>query len=164
MIEQWRPIMGFPNYEVSNHGYVRNTKFNRAICVNKNGRYFVVGLHKNGNRYWRHVHALVIETFGGSNINNFEINHIDGNKGNNNINNLEYVSRSDNMKHAYQMNLKKPSGPYPIRKIVINETNQVFDNIHECARFIGGDYSTIAKCLKGYHTQHKGYTFRYYEE
>lgn len=32
MIKQWRPIMGFPNYEVSNHGYVRNTKFNRAIC------------------------------------------------------------------------------------------------------------------------------------
>lgn len=164
MIERWLPIQGFPNYEISNYGNIKNIKSNRDMSIINGGKYPTIGLHKNGNRYWYHIHVLVMETFYGPNIHGLEINHIDGNKRNNNINNLEYVSRSDNMKHAYRMNLKKPSGPHPIRKMSINEINQTFDNIHECARFIGGDYSTIAKCLKGYHKQHKGYTFKYCEE
>jgi len=159
--EIWAPIVDFIDYEISNFGRVRHIRFNRQLAINNSDRYSLVGLHKNGIRYWKYIHRLVIEAFDGPISIDKEINHIDGNKQNNMLSNLECISRSENMKHAYKNNLKQPSGPHPIQEIIIIETGVKYSNIHECARSIDGDPSTIAKCLKGYYPSHKGYTFKY---
>lgn len=52
------------------------------------------------------VHDLVAVTFLGPKPSGYDVNHIDGNKKNNRIENLEYCSRSDNMKHAYRLGLR----------------------------------------------------------
>lgn len=109
-------------YEVSSLGEVRSVKIKdgttrtlkattRKTCKEDKTGYFVVGFKvgpkKNCTRY---VHRLVMESFGGSAPGvSYEVNHIDGNKLNNNISNLEWVTRSQNMKEAYRLGLIKKS-------------------------------------------------------
>lgn len=104
--ERWEVIAQFPDYEVSNYGQVRrlwkeHTRLKKTR-LNQDG-YEIVHLSKDGANKHRAVHRLVAMAF----INNPndlpEVNHIDGNKENNCANNLEWVSRSENMKHAYSI-------------------------------------------------------------
>lgn len=104
--EQWRGIATYPNYEVSNHGRVRrmwkhhtNLKKTR---LNRFG-YEVVHLSKDGTNKHFPIHRLVAMAFVDNPNNLPEVNHIDGNKENNCAGNLEWVSRSENMKHAYSI-------------------------------------------------------------
>ena len=104
--EQWKLIAEFPDYEVSNCGKVRrvwksHTKL-KATRLNKFG-YEVVHLGLNGINRHRAVHRLVAKAFVDNPNNLLEVNHKDGNKENNCADNLEWVSRSENMKHAYSI-------------------------------------------------------------
>lgn len=73
--------------------------------------YITVSLRKNGKDKRYKVHRLVAEHFIPNPDNLPQVNHKDGNKHNNNINNLEWVSQSDNMKHAYENGLQFSSKP-----------------------------------------------------
>jgi hypothetical protein len=53
--------------------------------------------------------------------------------------------------------------PVP-KKVVIIETNQIFASVRACAKFIGGDYSAVYRCLRGDRGSHMGFTFEYVEE
>lgn len=109
--EEWRPIVGFEGwYSVSNLGRIRreNGISNRTKpgfilknFLNSQG-YPRVDLHVNGRRYSRQVHQLVALTFIGPCPHGKEINHIDSNRDNPNLLNLEYVTRSENTLHAYR--------------------------------------------------------------
>lgn len=96
-------------YEVSNLGNIRNskTKFLRNQNLLKTGYYFVNGsLGCKEKKITFRVHKAVAETFI-DNPNNFPIvNHKDGNKLNNHVDNLEWCTYSKNTKHAYDNNLK----------------------------------------------------------
>jgi hypothetical protein len=113
MIEEWKKIPGFNNvYSVSNKGRVRRDIHNRNIIKKKEisqtfsnkGRMFVKlvnnGVYKNFL-----VHRLVLLAFVGECPSNMEVNHIDGNGVNNCVENLEYLTRSDNAKHAVRTGL-----------------------------------------------------------
>jgi len=115
MEEIWKRIKDFEDYEVSNQGRVKSfKKWNgtnvRILKPRKNSRgYLYVILCKNRKRYTKKIHRLVLETFKPiENLNKLECNHIDGNKENNYIENLEWVTKSENEKHAYRIGLKKP--------------------------------------------------------
>lgn len=165
--EIWLSIKDFPDYEISNEGRVRHVRFNRLLTIGRNSEYPIIGLHKNGKRYWKAIHRLVAETFYDvDQPDGVEVNHSDGNKQNTHISNFEWITKSENVKHAYRIGLKQPSGPYQIRKIRIVETGQIFNNAHDCACYINGDFSTICKCLhvKYRNQSHKGYHFEYYED
>ena len=102
--EQWKVIEEFPNYEVSNYAEVRrvwkkHTKLKKTR-LNKFG-YEIVHLSRNGENKHRSIHRLVAMAFIDNPDNLPEVNHIDSNKQNNRIDNLEWVTRSENMKHAY---------------------------------------------------------------
>jgi len=110
-LERWINIAdGF--YAVSNLGNVKRIKPGRRATVGKilkpqfGGRYYHVrlGLGKLGIKM-RTIHSLVAEAFLGLRPEGFQINHKDGNKLNNNIDNLEYITHAKNAEHAALMGL-----------------------------------------------------------
>ena len=119
------------NYQISNFGNLRNKKTNKIlkININKDGYcYCVVSL---GNRKLKKaikIHRAVAEKFI-ENLNDYnEINHIDGNKLNNYVNNLEWCNHSQNMIHAYKSELLKQSRECHKTKLTNSDINFIINN------------------------------------
>jgi hypothetical protein len=108
--ESWKKIKEFPDYVMSDFGRIYSELSGKLLSpwLNPNG-YFKVDLRKNGKSNNKYVHRLVLEAFDRPCPDGKQCNHIDGNKQNNCIANLEWVSRSENMKHAFKMGLKMPT-------------------------------------------------------
>ena len=113
--EQWKPIQEFNGeYEVSNLGRVRSMKRYKGVVgrimpqtIQRTG-YYAVTFHMNNKAYCRKVHRLVIEAFTPNPDNLPTINHIDGNKLNNHVSNLEWCTYQENMQHAVRTGLTHP--------------------------------------------------------
>lgn len=156
-MELWLKIGEFPNYEISSNGRVRNSKTSRILKTNVNERgYDCVCLHDKGRQYNKRVHRLVADTFYDGDHQGLDVNHRDGDKLNNHISNLEFCTRSENVQHAFNNGLKKPSRQIKIR---IVETGEVFNSIRECGRALGCNQSDICKCLNGGQKTCAGYHF-----
>lgn len=122
MTEQWKEIEDFPNYMISDKGRVWSktrvihhkdrTKIAKGKilknALNSCG-YFVVVLCTDGKTKTQLIHRLIAEHFIDNSLNKKCVNHIDGNKTNNKLSNLEWVTYSENNKHAYSTKLKLPS-------------------------------------------------------
>jgi hypothetical protein len=97
MIEEWRHIIDYPNYEVSNTGKVKSLKRNIILKPFPDSwGYPTVTLRNNGMRRDPKVHILVAESFMPSKPEGIQIDHIDRNKQNNCVNNLRYCTQSEN--------------------------------------------------------------------
>lgn len=110
-----KTIEGFENYLIYEDGRVKNINTNYFLrgTIRLHG-YLVYRLSKEGKKYQFYAHRLVAETFI-DNPNDFNIvNHKDGNKLNNCVENLEWCSQSDNMRHAYKKKLISKRGPKSI--------------------------------------------------
>ena len=127
MQETWKDIKGYEGlYQVSNLGKIKSLKKEvnfysglykevkkrkykeRIINLKKTNRgYTNITLYKNGIRKHFNVHRLVADTFILNPNNLSEVNHKDGNKENNSINNLEWVTNMENMQHAIRNNLTR---------------------------------------------------------
>ena len=113
--EQWKPIQEFNGeYEVSNLGRVRSMKRYYGMVgrimpqtIQRTG-YYAVTFHMNNKAYCRKVHRLVIEAFTQNPDSLPCINHIDGNKLNNHVSNLEWCTYQHNMQHAVRTGLTHP--------------------------------------------------------
>ena len=160
MTEVWKNINDFPNYEVSNLGRVRNEASKRILkdAIDSSTGYFKVSLQKNGKGHTKSVHRLVAETFLGLPSNSdMQVNHIDGNKSNNAVDNLEWVTKSENEKHAYENGLKIPKKDGLSVRIV--ETGEEFSSMSECARKLGTREHSISECVNGIRKSHRGLHF-----
>ena len=96
------------DYFVSSNGDVYSTKRNnmyKMTPTRSTRGYVKVRLSINGKVYNRHIHRMVAETFIPNLENKPEVNHIDGNKKNNCVTNLEWVTRKENADHAYNTGL-----------------------------------------------------------
>ncbi len=162
-IEIWIPLKDFPLYEVNQYGEVRNRKTKHIKKPHRdNWGYHQVKLSqgKRNSARSKTVHRLVADAFYDGDHSGLQVNHIDGNKTNNHISNLEFVTGSRNVKHAYDTGIRKPSGGRgPIRKVRIVETGLVFDNMAECARFVNGDSGNISRCVRDPYRTYKGYHY-----
>ena len=156
----WTAIPKNHNFEITPQGDVRNRKTGHVLRggINSSG-YRTVHLKKYETEF---VHRLVAETF----IPNDDpevkkdVNHIDGNKLNNDVSNLEWVSRSENVRLAYAMGLNRPSGGgYNKRAVRIVETGETFPSQEACAHAIGGSIAGVSMVLNGKRNKHKGYHF-----
>lgn len=166
MNEIWKDIEEFKgNYQVSNTGRVRRIKdYSNQYATWNNGYkiltarkhsngYLRVMLSINGKHYDRYIHRLVAQTFIDNPNNYAEINHIDGNKKNNRIENLEWCNRSHNNKHAYQIGLHTLNGCYgkkkPVAKIDIRTDIilDIYESVECAAKAVGlKSYSNISAC------------------
>lgn len=120
--EQWKAIPGFKHYEISNLGRVRKISYLRTwVCKNIGYHQLQlfetdgcgqrrVGSNDKGKAKKMTLHRLLAEAFVPNPHELPCVNHKDGNKLNNAIDNLEWCSYSDNLKHAYQSGLRKPGG------------------------------------------------------
>ena len=109
--EIWTSIKDFSNYFVSNIGNVESKKQScrkrlKPFKIPKG--YLIVRLRKDGKQYTKLIHRLVLEAFVGPCPDGHETNHKDGNKQNNQLENLEWVTSSDNYAHAYRTGLQRP--------------------------------------------------------
>lgn len=190
MKEVWRDIKGYEGlYQVSNMGNVKSLE---KYIVNKNQKlqfynehilkpniamgYLKVTLSKGNKQHTLRVHILVAQTFIPNPNNKCEVNHKDGNKLNNCVNNLEWCSRSENEKHAYRLGLAKPSlkqksavakyatehysksiMQYDMNGNFIKEWESMADIYRKC----GINQSLICKCCKHQRKSTHNYIWRY---
>lgn len=125
--EEWRPVPGFPGYEVSDEGrvasYLRRNRLVLALMVKSNG-YVSVNLARSRRRVTCTVHSLVAEAFIGPRPPGQEVRHLDGDPHNNRVSNLRWGTRSQNeldkVRHGTHHNARKthcPAGhPYGPRR------------------------------------------------
>lgn len=104
---RWKTVDEFPNYEVSDTGFVRNCETGVFFSPSLAGKgYPHVKLSANGKVYGRYVHRLVAGAFIGSVRGHArQVNHKDGVKTHNHVDNLEIVSPRENYRHAIALGL-----------------------------------------------------------
>lgn len=161
-MSEWKPIPSLLNqYEASDAGEIRSVRRRstrgRVIkpYINKrNGYAYIVASVNNTQKTYR-VHRLVAEAFLGES-NGAQVNHIDGNKQNNAVSNLEYCTQSENMRHAFRIGLEKPRGV----KIINCGTHEVFNSYAEAARSVGGvKSSSVQRVCDGIRSHYRGNRF-----
>lgn len=145
--EIWRPVKGYEvHYEISNLGNVLS-KGNFKNCkggfkpkriikpiTHKQG-YLVVRLYADGKQKNHFVHRLIVIAFIPNPLNKKFVNHKDGNKQNNAIDNLEWCTRSENNIHAYKNNLNKMCKRISVKNKSTNEITKHY-SYAEASRYI----------------------------
>ena len=101
MVETYKKIEGIENYSVSDFGNVRNDKTGRILKpgVNSTG-YYTVSLTQDKRKATRKIHRLVARAFLLNPDNKPQVDHIDNNQLNNNLNNIRWVTLSENMQNT----------------------------------------------------------------
>jgi len=129
--EEWKAIEYGAIYEISNYGQVRNKITGKLLKPLLLSGYMVITLKMNNKKTITKIHRLVATRFL-TRINETHIvNHKDGNKLNNHVENLEWVSPSENVKHAYRIGLNKGKKnkvyQYTLDNVFIREYNSPID-------------------------------------
>lgn len=167
MNEVWKKIDGFNgNYEVSCFGNVRSKPRKATkgglmkLHLLKRNDYYKVRLtnpNTKKNKYYS-VHRLVAQAFIPNKNNLPQVNHKNGNKHDNNVFNLEWVTCQQNIQHAYKKGLHK------VRKVVQikdGEIVKVFDNCYRASVETGINYTSIYHCLHQRQLTAGGYDWYY---
>lgn len=162
--EIWIPIKEYEDYLISDRGRVRSLKWNKDILLKPslaNGYYKVV-LSKNNKQKDFLIAYLVYFNFveNANIIDGFVIDHIDGNKLNNELVNLRYISRSENViASLYEQNSYSS-----LRKVACYKEGilvKTFNSCKEAGRELKLDPSSISKVCRGVYTNTHNYVFRY---
>lgn len=159
--EVWKTILEYPCYRISNMGRVMKDMPNYKIILRPwvVSGYYTVNLNKEGSSESVAVHRLVASYFVEKDENRDFVNHKDGNKLNNSAYNLEWVTPSENMIHAYRNGLCKvdrqrlrKSGLLGTKKVSIRvhvpEIDTKFDSILQCSKKLRLSYDKIQSCMK----------------
>lgn len=165
-MEEWRNIKSFKNYQVSSHG---NVKRKQSQTIHKDGKitthkerllkqqknhkgYKVITISSSGNKKTLLVHRLVMSAF--NPIKKYmEVNHLDGIKDNNNIENLEWSTPSQNQKHAYNIGLKfakkgEKNGMSKLTWIKVNEIRRLYKTGNYKRYELADKYKVSLSCVK----------------
>lgn len=161
----WRPVRDYEDlYEVSNDGRVRNIQTKRELSMHDNGYgYMTVLFSRKGRYFHKKIHRLVAEAFIPNSCGHRYVNHIDENKSNNKVNNLEWCTASHNVNHGTRnrrvaQKLAKPVVQFDGKIFV------VWDSIIEASRKTGVNNSHISSCCKGERKTAGGYKWRYFRD
>lgn len=149
--EIWKPIEGFENYEVSNMGNVKNVKIQKQISLNIKNGYKYAGICDNKNRYSKRINILVANTFliNDDPEKKIYVNHKDGDKLNNKVDNLEYITPSNNVKHAVSTGLLESQARKIIQLDKEGNLIKTYDSIISASIETGIDDGSICKVCKG---------------
>jgi len=191
-MEIWKDIKGYENsYQISNcgrvmskerniqridkRGYSYSYKRRGKILKNiehENG-YSKVTIHNNSTyRKQVNVHRIVAEHFIENPHNKAQVNHIDGNKHNPRVENLEWATPSENSIHAYDTGLSNAIRLYgkdnnrsrKVIQILDDGTRKIWDCASDAVREFGFDSGGITNCCQGKYKTHHGFKWEYYED
>lgn len=173
---QWKDIEGYEGlYKISNSGDVLSVKryknnHNALQLVNEklktthisNSGYYYVILWKDNKSYMVSIHRLVAKHFIPNPENKPQVNHIDGDKSNNCVNNLEWVTCVENMEHAIK------NGLYDNKLKKIDQYNtqgeliKTWESSMSVEKKLGYCNSNIIRCCKGRCKTAYGYIWKYH--
>ena len=129
MTEIWQPIKGYKGiYEVSNLGKIKSYALDKPHIKKlsyKRMGYPYTMLYKNGRGQWVNIHRLIAKTFIPNPKNKPQVNHIDGNKQNNKVSNLEWVTHSENTIHAFKIGLMARGEEHKSAKLSDKEVREI---------------------------------------
>ena len=161
------PIIDFPGYYITEEGKVFHENKELKPEKTKKG-YLRIGLQKNCKRYRKLIHVLVAEAFLSKPNNMVQVNHINGNKTDNHVSNLEWITGSENVKHSY---IKLKRTPYWLNKntyiakpvLQFEKGKQIaeFSSTYEAEKITGIPHGNINKCCKNERQFAGGYQWKY---
>lgn len=174
-MEVWKDVQGFEGfYQVSDRGRLRS--MDRESCGRRysgklissacKGGYIVDILCKDGMKKICRRHRLVALAFIPNPESKPEVNHLDGNKLNNCVENLEWATHRENADHAWLTGLtKQPPAEVPIEVIQFYEGQEIatYKSIEIAGHINGISAADICKCCKGKRKNAGRYTWRYKE-
>ena len=161
--EIWKLIPEFSNYKVSSLGRVWNIKTNNILHPSVVCGYYKIRCSQNGKTKDFMLHQIVYKVFN----NDFNedktmvIDHVDGNKNNNNVSNLRKISISENVLAALYETKTNKTGK-PVSQYSLNgDFIATYPSAREAARRLNLDSSTISKVCRGQNKTHGGFIFKY---
>lgn len=174
---EWAIIEDQPSYRVRRDGQVVSLKYGKFYILAKSPRkdgYLQVYLRQNGIQSNTLIHRLVAKAFIPNPENKPYVNHKDGNKKNNNVDNLEWNTVSENAKHAFAIGLKKVSDYQRSVCAKLSKINSIpvyqytkalklvkkYKSYNDAMRKLGIDSSAICKCVKGKNSHAGGFIWK----
>jgi len=170
--EIWKPIPGFPGYDVSDHGNVRsyyrrsylgwvlaNTP-QRILRPSINGGYFQVNLWDDGQKHHYLIHQLVLMVFVGPCPPDYESRHLDGNRAKNYLSNLEWGTRVENMADKIEHGTHQKginNGRVVLSEEQVKQIRELYPQGHtlkKLGKMFGVNFSTIAAIVKRRNWKH----------
>lgn len=192
MQEIWKDVIGYEGlYQVSNQGRVRSLDRNIKVKIKHNNKalkkgkilkiqkgksgYIIVALCKDGKVKHYRVHRLVAAAFIDNPENKPYVNHINGDKTDNRVENLEFCTQSENVLHSYKIKLRiiNEEQKERIREIGKKSSKQIlqynlegnfiktWDSTYEIERQLKIPHTNISKCCKNKLKTAGGYIWRY---
>lgn len=171
--EVWKPMYGYEGfYEISNMGRIKSLPRNNVATeriikphINKHNGYMYVSLSKNNERKTRRVHPLVMKSFTDYRCDGYDpnqqIDHINCDKTDNRLENLEVVTQSENGFRAWRNGLITPCS----KKVICLDTGIVYDSLTEAAHSVGGrKCGSITRVCQGIRSHYRNFHFAYYDD
>lgn len=164
IVEEWKIIEDGGSYEISNYGRVRNKNTNNILKLSFLDGYLAISLKMNNHKTLSKIHRLVATRFLVCPNETHVVNHKDGNKLNNHISNLEWVSASENVKHAYRTGLNKGKkikvSQYTLDNVFIKE----YESIDMAEKEMGVVRTSIIAVCRGRRKTSHGYIWKYSDD
>jgi hypothetical protein len=174
-MENWKPIKGYEGwYEVSDLGNVRSvdrkvdfvdgryaTYKGQLMKQSKHYHgYWIVNLFKNKKQSTKFVHRLMAEAFIPNPNNKQVVNHKDGDKANNKLSNLEWVTQLENITHSITVLGKKRIGNKVSQYDLNGNYLNTFESYGEAAKSVDGNSVGIGRVVSGERKTYKGFVWK----
>jgi len=175
--EIWKDIVGYEGkYQISSLGNIRSLRYNggnhiRNLVPNDNGHgYLSIALcDGEGKRKLFYIHRLVADAFLDNTDNLPQVNHLDHDRKNNSVDNLEWCSVRDNLLYGttHSRSVETLRATYPSRKAVaqydsLGNLVEIYGSAREAARKTGLNSSSISRCCNNKMKTTGGYGFAFY--